>query len=217
MSGLNPFKKKSPGPDTSAITQQQQLEAQKHAARERLNKVFGIGDDAAMAARRKIYDDTAGAARELNTRYLTEDRDRAQAAMKANLYRSGLFGSSVDLEGHSELGRRYNQGLIDVGNNADALRRSLEADDEGARLDLLDKINGGMDESSVLSAGTTRLANAANTGMAQARGRFIGNLFNDMASTYDAYQFGQGRQSMAGQTPMPAGYGARTGQRTYRY
>lgn len=208
------FGKKSAPVDNSAAIQAQQLETSKATARANLNNVFD--NPGALAARNQRYDRTASAARELNTTYLNEDRDKARGQTKLNLMRSGLFGGSADIQANSDINRRYTAGLTDIGSQSDGLRRSLVAADEESRADLLDKIDGGMDGMNAVSLGAQRMRNAASGEIAASRGRMVGDLFSGVADAYGNHQYRQGQQAGGGQIPMPAGYAPIPSQRTRR-
>jgi len=196
--------------NTGAVGQQQALENQKIVARERVKRLFGEGDPDAYVARRKLYTDTGQAARELNKTYLDEDAQRTRGTLLTNLLRSGLYGGSADINANADVNRRYNEGITQIGDQSDALERALEAEDEQTKFDLLDKIGGGMDAATAVSMGSSRMANAAQNAAQQARGRLIGDLFGNVADTYGAYQYGQGRTEGTGQIPLPPSYGRRS-------
>lgn len=208
MSGL--FKRKAPaqtGPDTSsAIYQQQQAENQKSLARERVNRTFGYGDQPTMQARRKMYTDASGAARDLNLKYLGEDRKDATDSLTLQMARQGLSGGSTDIEGNAKIGRAYNQGVVDIGNQTDQMVRALEGQDEEARLQLLDSISQGMDAETAVNLAGTRLKTGLDNSIAQSRGRLIGNVFQNLTPVGANMAYSSGSNSAAGSVPMPSGY-----------
>lgn len=206
MSGLFKRKQKQvdPGPDTSSqIYQQQQLENQKTAARTQLNKVFGYGDPTAMASRDRLYGTYTGAARDLNKKYLDEERKDAAEALSIQLARQGLGGSSTDIEQNSKINRAYNEGLVDIGNRTDEMQRSLKAQDEAARLQLLASIDQGMDSGTSLNLAHGKLNEGINSAISQSRGRFVGNQFANLFGGAGQMAFTAGADSARGTMPMP--------------
>lgn len=206
MSGLFKRKKKQvdPGPDTSsAIYQEQQLQNQKAAARQQLNKVFGYGDPAAMANRDRLYGTYTGAARDLNKKYLDEERKDAAEALSIQLARQGLGGSSTDIEQNSKINRAYNEGLVDIGNRTDEMARALKGQDEQTRLQLLSAIDQGMDSGTSLNIAHSKLNEGVNNAIAQSRGRFVGNQFANLFGGAGQMAFTAGADSARGTMPMP--------------
>lgn len=199
------FKKSKATVDNSAIVQQQNLENAKINARSRLNQIFGTGTDETATKRRGMYREHANAARDLNMKYLTEDRDDAAQQLRIAMARQGLGGGSTDIEQTAKLNRAFNEGVLDIGNQTDNMVNALEAADEQARLDLLDKINAGMDAESAASAANAALQQSANNAVANTRGRFIGNQFAQLFGTLGTGLYGQGANDVRGTIPLPAG------------
>jgi len=110
------------------------------------------------AAREKLYADTRGASYDFNKSKLDLDRDTSERNLRFALARSGMFGSSVDVDQHALQQRAYDTGFLDIGNNADAGVADLRSSDENARLGLISQINAGVDAGSALSSGREQLS-----------------------------------------------------------
>jgi hypothetical protein len=203
------FKRKQAAPaapDTSsAIYQQQQVETNKNAARDRVNRIFGIGDAPTMDARMSMYRGAAGAARDLNMKYLNEDKALADSDLHARLAAQGLGGGSVDVEKNADMNREYNNQVVDIGNKTDDMVRQLTAADEQKRLDLLDMISSGMDENSAVNNAYTQINNSMSNAVNNSRGRFVGNTLSNIAQMFGGAAYGAGANSARGSVPMPAG------------
>jgi len=202
------FKKKAPaapvGPDPNdPIVQQRQAEASKAGARDEVNKLFGYRNPIAYQTRQKMFGDVTGAARDLNMKYLTEDRDKAAEQVKIAMWRQGLAGGSTDVDKNAEVNRAFQEGVVDIGNRTDEMNRSLMGADEQARLQLLEQISNGMDQGTAVEQGRARLNAGLDNAIAQSRGRFIGDLFSNISGGLGniAYQQGQGQVPGGYQTP----------------
>jgi hypothetical protein len=215
-------KKQAPAPEaadtSSPIYQQQVAENNKTVARRQIEGLFG--DPLAYQARQKMYKDASGAARDLNMKYLTEDRNAAADALKLQLARQGLGGGAVDIEQNAQIGRKFNEGVTDIGAQTDAMTRALAAQDEQTKLEMLNMIDAGMDGTTAVNNATSRLNTAANNAIAQSRGRMIGNLFTNLTPVGADMAYGAGQQSTMGSVPMPGGMAAgalRPRNRTFRW
>lgn len=212
------------GGDGGAQARQQATEDKKQAAREALNRQFGVfADDAndaeaaaAKQARDSLYqtvrDDTYNAGK----RGLDESRDQAARKTKFELFARGLAGGSEDINQNALLGRTYSQGLIDLGSKADQAKAQFRGDDEQARLALLQSIDAGMDQGSATSSAMNQMKINSDRAAASAQGTSLGDLFANAGLIYGQSQAAKGKADGTAwwnnYNPVrPTGSGIRTG------
>lgn len=142
-------------------------------------------NDANAAARAKLYGDTRSASYDFNKNKLDTDRDTSERQLRFALARSGLFGGSTDVDQHALQQRAYDQGILDIGNQADAGVADLRSADENSRLGLISQVNAGVDAGSALSSGREQLSVNADRANAAARSAAINNLFQNIGLLTD--------------------------------
>lgn len=171
-----------------ARAQQAEIDAKKAAGRSALNIQFGVGDGEAAAAnkasRDQLYSTVRANAFDAGKRRLDESQTDAKRNLKFELFAKGLDGGSVDVDQNALLGRTYNQGLIDLGAKADTVRNTMKSGDESTRLNLLQSIDAGMDQSSALSSALAQMRNASDVAAAEATGATVGDVFGSAGLLY---------------------------------
>lgn len=80
-----------------------------------------------------------------------------------------------------------------VGTLADTAGSETRRSDEAARLDLLSRIDSGMDQSSAISAALQQLATAGERQLNQAKGQTLGDVFTSVALLNEARDVGDAR------------------------
>ena len=172
--------KKGGGGDGGAAQREAQRQARIASGTDAVNKLFGIGDDSAKAQRDGLYGTVGTDTRNYYAGQLEEDREAARRALDFQKARTGGYGSSQGIDLDSEFQKRYDRGLLDVGNRADSASSGMRTSDEQARLGLISKVASGIDQGSAVSSAMsqlqTNLENARNQGM---QGR-MANVFSDL-------------------------------------
>jgi hypothetical protein len=168
------------GGDGGAAAREAARQARIAAGTDAVNKLFGIGDDSAKAQRDALYGTVGTDTRNYYSQQLEEDREAARRALDFQKARTGVAGSSQGIDLDSEFQKRYDRGLLDVGNRADSASSGMRTSDEQARLGLISKVASGIDQGSAVSSAMsqlqTNLENARNQGM---QGR-MANVFSDL-------------------------------------
>ncbi|MGJ7484342.1 hypothetical protein ACSFA2_03735 [Variovorax sp. LT2P21] len=145
------------------------------------------------AEREKLY----GAVREnaftAGKRGLDESREKAARDLRFELFAKGLNGGSEDVNQNAMLGRTYDAGVLDLGAKADAAATGLRTSDETTRLNLLQGIDSGMDQGSILSSAANQLSNNSERAAAEAQGTSIGDLFANAGLLSAQSQYRQGK------------------------
>lgn len=139
-----------------------------------------------------------------------DQRDQAARDLKFELFARGLNSGSVDVDQSALLGRTYSDALTQLGASADTIATKLKANDEAARLGLLQSIDNGMDQGSAISSALQQLQNNASASAADATGNVLGDLFTNVGLLYD-----QGRKARGEATALDAwrqGYGSTYGR-----
>lgn len=217
------------GGDGGYAASQAAQESRKQAARDAVNRIFGVGSSSparrepiygtptvtegvdtvgnitytmgdapitgyrdvpagdaseAMKARQAGYDRVRSATFDLNKQKLDQDRTDASRMLRFALLRSGNSGGGLDIDQNNLLQRKMDQGIIDVTNMADAAALNARTSDEKARLDLLSRIDAGMDQGSAVQGAQSQLQTSADNALAQAKGSIIGNAFADAGLMY---------------------------------
>lgn len=192
------------GSDNSATERQDAIERQKAEARRQLNAQFGVADagsdlyDQAQqtkAGRDSLYQTVRDNAFNAGKTSLDEKYADAQRKNKFSLFAQGLNGGSEDVDQSALLGRTYNQGLLDLGSQADAAKSTLQGNDETSRLQLLNAINAGTDQSSALSSALNQMQTNYDTATANANGTNLGDLFATSGALYTKNNAAAGKQA----------------------
>jgi hypothetical protein len=165
------------------------------------------GDTAARnkAAREALYSGVRQNAFDAGKRGLEEKKSNAARDLKFALFAQGLNGGSVDLDQNATLGRTYNEGLLDLGAKADAVKTDMLGSDENTRLGLLQSIDAGMDQGSALSSALQQMRVNSDRAAAEAQGTSLGDLFGEAGLLYTKSNAARGRQ--AGNDYFQSNYG----------
>lgn len=149
-----------------------------------------------VEANKKARDDAYARVRQatldVSKQKLNEDREPAARQLRFALMRTGNSGGSLDIDQNNLLQRKYDQGLLDATNASDSAALGAKTSDERARLDLLSRIDAGMDQGSAIQGATSQLQNSADQAIATAKGQTLGNVFDNAGLLYQANQIGQG-------------------------
>ena len=192
---MSPKAPNTPNPAIEAAA----IEQRKNEARNRVRTIFGEGDPAAQATRQQFYDTTGDASRSLNKGFLDEEGKLARAALRARMFEQGLQGGSVDVEKNALVDRSYQQGLLDIESEAEALERNLKSSDEAAKLETLSQIDAGQSGETAAAEANARLQANANDALARSKGRTVGNIFANLSSIYPTIDYNRGRTQAQGQ------------------
>ena len=156
----------------------------------------------------KLFSDTRTNAYTAGKRRVDEQKNDAGRNLRFELFARGMNGGSTDIDQNALLGRTYTQGLTDLGAKADATATQLRGDNETARLQLLQSIDSGMDQSSALSSALGQMRVNSDRAASDATGTAIGDLFGSGALIYNQNKVAQGKQNAANWWAMNGGAGA---------
>lgn len=156
------------------------------------------------AARDVMYGKVRGDVFDYNKNKLDFDKGTAARQMKFFLAGQGLSGGSSDIDQNAEIQRRYDTGLLDIGNRADAAGNDMRSNDERARLDLISRVRAGMDQGSAVSGALTTLDNNAKLSRDSALASTINNVFGDLGNVYANSKLTQGMRNAQMQNPLGA-------------
>lgn len=158
----------------------------------------------AATARGAMYDDTKKSVFEHLMQQLNEQGDVAQRQAGFSLARRGLTGGSADVDAHSILDRERANAVLDIGNRADTAASNLKSADETSRLQLIDRIHGGMSADQAITSANIAQANAAQAAKSEALANSLGQIFskyaqyNNAKNMQDGYQDGFNRPPVFG-------------------
>lgn len=134
--------------------------------RDRTNRISSATNqiNSVFDSRKPIFDQLENATFEINRDNLVESRDRSRRALKFGLARSGLSGSSVDVERNENIQERFNDGLIDSRNTAQTARNSAQGADSQIQSSLINSASSGnFSGSDLLRSAGGALSSTANT------------------------------------------------------
>ncbi len=177
------------GGDPGAEARQQEADRQARikAATEEINRVFN------GAGRQTMYDTQKSAVYDLNKAEVDRQAQEFERRNRFGLARTGMAGSSVDVDSVAEINRRTNEGLMRAGGIADQAAADLKTADERTRSNLVSLAQSGIDTGTAAQQALNGLeVNAANAASARA-GSTVGRLFDDLASAYLVNQTNAGR------------------------
>ena len=147
---------------------------------------------------------------------LDKQRQEEEARLRVLLARRGLQGSSTGLGVKRKFLDEYNQRLNELTGRAEAMTNDLRTADEQARVDLISRIQAGMDKASALAAANQALANNANRVLSQAMATDLGDLFSSIDKLYGKAQEDKARRrgfKDAGGLKTPGAYSGEQGYR----
>ncbi|TAK84366.1 MAG: hypothetical protein EPO20_14865 [Betaproteobacteria bacterium] len=180
-----------PNVGDGALAAQQAEEARKAALRERIAKIYGMGDDPeAQAAKARMTGEEAELAK-ANRGFYTDELGRqyqtAERGLRFKLARSGQLGGSEDVNQFSELRGNRDLGATRIDQAVAAAVNSLIGQREQERLNAINLVNAGSGEDAVTSA-NRGLQNALRGAQSQQRADLFSDLFRTTADTVNAAQ-----------------------------
>lgn len=183
------------GGDGGASQREAERQARIASGTDAVNRIFGVGDPSAMAARNSLYDSTREDSRAYYANQLEEDRAKAERDLKFAQARMGLSGSSQANDMDSEYQKALDRGLLTVANNADSAANQFKTSDEQARLNLISKVVGGIDQGSAVQNALSSLQTNANASKEAYQSDRMANVFSDLLGAYNIGQYNAGGQA----------------------
>jgi len=129
-------------------------------------------------------------------RGLEEGKQTAGRDLKFELFARGLNGGSVDVDQNALLGRKYSEGVTQLGGKADSVANALRTGDENTRLTLLQSVDNGMDQGSAISSALAQMRNNSDRASAEAVGTDLGDLFGGAGLLYDRERVARGEKRL---------------------
>ncbi|MCC6530916.1 MAG: hypothetical protein IT531_00065 [Burkholderiales bacterium] len=155
--------------------------------------------EANLAGRDSAYGRVRDSIFDYHKQRIDDDAEVAVRKLKFALLRSGNAGGGLDIDQNALLGRTYDKGVLEATNQADAASNQARASDDAARLDLLSRIDAGMDQTSAIQGAANQLRASGEAAIANARGQALGNVFDNAGLLYQAQQIGTGKDDAARQ------------------
>jgi len=187
------------GGDGGAAEREAARQARIAAGTKAVNKIFGVGDNTAKTARDQLYSTVETDTRNYYANQLEEDRAAARRQIDFQKARAGTAGSSQGIDLDTEFQKRYDRGLLDVANRADTAASGMRTNDEQARLGLISKVAGGIDQGSAVSSAMAQLQSNLDNSRNEAMTGRMGNVFSDLIGGYTAGQTAAGIQQAKNQ------------------
>ena len=162
---------------------------------------FAYQRGAALRSRNQLYDTVSNDAFNFHRQRLDDDRDQAERSLRFQLARQGQFGGSLDVDQNSELSKGYNNGLVDARNMADAARNDASARDDQTRIDLINRINAGMDAGSAIASANSQMQSNINQARDNALSQSLGDAFGNVALLKKQWDYQQGMDDIMKRYP----------------
>ena len=156
---------------------------------------------AALRSRNQLYDTVSNDTYNFHKQRLDDGRDLAERSLRFQLARQGQFGGSLDVDQNGELAKGYNNGLVDARNLADAARNEALARDDQTRIDLINRINAGMDEGSAIASAGSQMQSNINQARDNALSQSLGDAFGNIALLKKQWDYQQGMNQVQSQYP----------------
>jgi hypothetical protein len=156
-------------------------------------------------ARAKLYDTIKGDTRNYFSSQLEEDRAAARRALDFQKARAGTAGSSQGIDLDTEFQKRYDRGLLEIGNRSDSAYSGMKTADEQARLGLISKIVSGVDQGSAVSSALSQMQSNLENSRNEAMTGRMANVFADLIGGYN------NGQTIAGQNAAKQQFGSSLG------
>ncbi len=135
-----------------------------------------------QTARQGQYDDLLRDTVAFYTNDLNRQAEDAARQQKFSAARRGVTAGSSDTDQKANLLEEFNRGTLDVANRGQSAVTDLRSADEQARLDLISRVNAGMDANSALSAATEAIRNALAQASNDATYQGLGQVFTNYAN-----------------------------------
>jgi len=148
-----------------------------------------------LRAREDRYGKLASDVTAYHTRDLREQQERAARMQRFSLADRGLLGGSQQVDEDAELRRASERGLRDIEALATNSVNQARQDDEESRLDLMNRVNAGIDEGDAISGALSRLTSSTARALDFARGQQFGQFFAGLGNVAQqgAAGYGQGQ------------------------
>lgn len=148
----------------------------------------------AAQAREALYGQVRDDTNDYYTQQLAENSDEAARQLRFQQARQGTMGSSQQIDKGAEFQKRYDRGLLDIANKADAAATGMRSNDEQTRMSLLSKIAAGMDQASAMSSAHAQLASNADMARQNAMSGQMANVFSDLFAVNNAAAAAEGQR-----------------------
>lgn len=145
-----------------------------------------------MAARTKSYADIAKAVQDYHQHPLDEQTAEAQRQTNFSLLRRGLGGGSEELHQGNILDRARTAAMENIANIGTGASNAAKSSDEASRLDILSRINAGLDATSAAQSALAELGTSGVNALASAKGQVLSDPFKTAGLLYNQDQLNQG-------------------------
>jgi hypothetical protein len=138
--------------------------------------------------RAKDIGDFVGATREFYTQDLDKQKGQSDRQLKFALARSGQTGGSTQVDRQSELGRDYQQGLLQVDRKARGAGAELESADQDARARLISLATSGLDATTAAQQAAASMRSSLEAGKSASQAQGIGDAFGSLGKYFQNSQ-----------------------------
>lgn len=173
-----------PSNDASQAAQQQQQQQQQDI-QQGTNQVQAIFSD---PARTSQYDELAKATTDYYTNQLNEQQKQANRKLLFSLAQNGQIGGSVQADQNAQLGKEYDQGVLQATQLGQQAKAGLQASDTQEQANLIAAVQGGESGTQAATQAAEAMQSGLQTAQANAQTQALGNVFGDISTLYQNTQ-----------------------------
>lgn len=173
-----------PSNDASQAAQQQQQQQQQEI-QQGTSQVQAIFADPARTAQ---YDELGKATTDYYTNQLNEQQKQADRKLLFSLAQNGQVGGSVQADQNAQLGKEYDQGVLQATQLGQQAKAGLQASDTQEQANLIAAVQGGESGTQAATQAAEAMQSGLQTAQANAQTQALGNVFGDISTLYQNTQ-----------------------------
>lgn len=175
----------SGGNDDASNAAQQQAAQQQAAIQQGTNQVQAIFADPSRQAQ---YDQLAKATTDYYTNQLNQQQKVANNKLDFTLAQNGQIGGSVQADQQAQLGKEYDQGVLQATQLGQQAKAGLQASDTQEQANLIAAVQGGESATQASTQAAEAMRSGLSNAQANAETQGLGNMFGDISTLYQNSQ-----------------------------
>lgn len=175
----------SGGGNSAANAAQAQQQQQQAAIQQGTNQVQAIFADPSRQAQ---YDQLAKATQSYYTNQLDQQQQKANRQLQFTLAQNGQVGGSVQADQQGQLGKEYDQGVLQATQLGQQAKAGLQASDTQEQANLIAAVQGGESATQAATQAAEAMQSGLQTAQANSQSQAFGNLFGDISTMYQNNQ-----------------------------
>lgn len=175
----------SGGGNSAANAAQQQQAQQQAAIAQGTDQVQAIFSDPRRQAQ---YNQLADATTQYYTNQLNQQQTKANNQLTFSLAQNGQIGGSVQADQQAQLGKEYDQGVLQATQMGQQAKANLEASDTQEQANLIAAVQGGESATQAATQAAEAMQSGLQTAQANSQAQALGNVFGDVSTIYQNSQ-----------------------------